>query len=164
MTAVEKFTTRATKVPVEIAHALDALAEDRLMTPSALLRELVGAAVAGEVGNGSTAAPGSVEAGVVVEIERAGYYGSEARVAAALNLARRVDTDPTNGAPNVSQLRALLDDLVGGRNAAVFDRTSWARLARRLRLAGFVVTEAATGRRFDPLMDWPEDGFEGLLD
>ncbi len=56
-----------------------------------------------------------METATRMEIERWGFAASEARVAAAFNLARRMDKDPTNGATHSREWRLLLDQLPGTR-------------------------------------------------
>jgi len=123
----------ATKLPKGLRDAFVALAKRRNLTPSALLRRLVEFELAGRPDD----VVGEVEAAVRAEItERYGDL-TASRSAAAVNLARRMDRDPTSGAPNAAQLRLLLADLtpsVDGR--AEIDRLDALRLSAQLSQRG----------------------------
>jgi len=161
MSIEAKFVVKATKLPVEVGEALDGLAERRQLTTSSLLRALVDRALAEAAGDPPR---GPVEAAVLAELEGLGYRQSPGRVAAALELARRLDKDPTNAAPNAGQLRLLMAELDdgGAPTAVVLDTVVMARLLRVLRLAGFTVV-AADGRRFTLADDFEPDRFAGVL-
>ncbi len=155
-----KFVVKATKLPIEVGEALDGLAERRQLTTSALLRALVDRALSEAAGDTPR---GPVESAVLTELEGLGYRQSPGRVAAALELARRLDNDPTNAAPNAGQLRLLMAELDGGApTAVVLDSVVMARLLRVLRLAGFTVV-AADGRRFTLADDFEPERFAGVL-
>ncbi len=158
---LDRFVVKTTKLPLEVAEAFDGLAERRQVTASALLRSLVDRALAEAQG----AAPrGPVETDVLAEIESLGYRQSPGRVAAALELARRLDVDPTSGAQNAGQIRLLLVDLENAvaTTAARVDSVVMARFLRVLRLSGFAVV-AADGRRFALADDFEPDRFAGVL-
>jgi len=157
---LEKFAVKATKLPIEVGEALDGLAERRQLTTSALLRALVDRALSEAAGDTPR---GPVESAVLSELEGLGYRQSPGRVAAALELARRLDSDPTNAAPNAGQLRLLLGDLnAAAPTATVLDSVVMARLLRVLRLSGFTVV-AADGRRFTLADDFEPERFAGVL-
>jgi hypothetical protein len=65
---------------------------------------------------------------------------SETRVAAALNLARRLDQDPTDGAAHARELRALLDEL-GDRRLGFATPLDNLQARRALRIAGYRVVD-----------------------
>ena len=160
MSIEAKFVVKATKLPVEVGEALDGLAERRQLTTSALLRALVDRALSEAAGDTPR---GPVESAVLSELEGLGYRQSPGRVAAALELARRLDSDPTNAAPNAGQLRLLLGDLnAAAPTATVLDSVVMARLLRVLRLSGFAVV-AADGRRFTLADDFEPERFAGVL-
>jgi len=160
MSNLDRFVVKATKLPVDVAEALDGLAEQRHLTTSALLRSLVDGALAEASGDPPR---GSVETAVLTGFEGLGYHQSPGRVAAALELARRMDSDPTSGAANASQLRLLLEDLESAvATTAVVDTVVMARILRVLRLHGFAVV-AADGRRFTLADDFEPDRFAGVL-
>jgi hypothetical protein len=71
-------------------------------------------------------AVGDVEAVVRAEITKRRGDVAGARSGAALDLARRMDRDPTSGAPNAEQLRLLLGEL-----APPLDSADGAQSARR---------------------------------
>ncbi len=161
MTNVEaKFVVKATKLPNEVGEALDGLAERRHLTPSALLRALVDRALSEAEGD---APRGPVETAVLAELEGLGYRQSPGRVAAALELARRLDSDPTNAAPNAGQLRLLLAELDMGAPTAVVDSVVMARLIRVFKVKGFAVVADDDGRRFSLVDDFDTVDFEGVL-
>ncbi len=157
---LDRFVVKTTRLPVEVGEALDGLAERRQLTASALLRALVDAALSEAQG----AAPrGPVESAVLAEIEGLGYRSSPGRVATALELARRLDKDPTSGAQNAGQIRLLLEDLERAvSTTAVVDSVVMARMLRVLRLAGFTVV-AADGRPFTLADDFEPERFAGVL-
>ncbi len=160
MRNLEKFVVKATKLPIEVGEALDGLAERRQLTTSALLRALVDGALSEAAGDPPR---GPVEAAVLAELEGLGYRQSPGRVAVALELARRLDVDPTNGAANAGQMRLLMAELDGGApTAVVLDSVVMARLLRVLRLSGFAVV-AADGRRFTLADDFEPERFAGVL-
>src|SRR5690242_3794398 len=97
----------STKLPVGTRDKLGALARRRNVTPSALLRQLVEVYLAGSGGDGET---GDVENAVRAEFAEAGVDLGP-RHAVAVNLARRMDRDPTNGAAHARELRWLLAEL-----------------------------------------------------
>jgi hypothetical protein len=100
----------STKVPAGLAARVEGVAATRLLSVSSLVRRALERELAAcEAGEDA----GPVETSARIEIERWGLTTSETRVAAALNLARRLDTDPTNGATHARELRLLLDDLTG---------------------------------------------------
>jgi hypothetical protein len=97
----------STKLPVGTRDKLAALARRRNVTPSALLRQLVEVYLAGSVDDGET---GDVERAVRAEFAEADVeLGPQHAV--AVNLARRMDRDPTNGAAHARELRWLLAEL-----------------------------------------------------
>jgi hypothetical protein len=105
---VSDLTTLAAKVPTELAERVDGLAAAQLGSVSGLIRRLLERELAAEE-SGPDARP--VELAARMEITSWGLTASETRVAAALNLARRLDIDPTNGATHARELRLLIDDL-----------------------------------------------------
>ena len=97
----------STKIPVPWRDKLAALARRRNVTPSALIRSLVEAFLAGSFDDGEM---GDVERAVRAEFAD-GEVGPGSRPAMAVNLARRMDRDPTSGAANARELRWLLTAL-----------------------------------------------------
>jgi len=135
-------TTVTCKLPLTLRDEAETVASRRRLTVSSLIRRLLEAAVV-EAATGEPV--GEVEAAARAEI--AAYYGgppSETRVAAALNLARRLDTDPSNAPGHARELRALLDEL-GGRRLEEFNPLDELTARRVLRLAGYRVV-APDGR------------------
>lgn len=160
MKNLDRFVVKAARLPLEVGEALDALAERRSLTTSTLLRSLVDRALAEASGDPPR---GVVEAAVLTELEGLGSRSSPGRVATALELARRLDKDPTSGAANASQIRLLLTDLnAAAPTATVVDSVVMARLLRVLRLSGFAVV-AADGRRFTLADDFDPERFAGVL-
>lgn len=94
----------STKPPVGMRDKLAALARRRNVTPSALIRGLVEAFLAGSIDDGEV---GGVERAVRAEFEDS-EVGPGSRPAMAVNLARRMDRDPTAGAANARELRWFL--------------------------------------------------------
>jgi len=157
---LDRFVIKTTRLPIEVGEALDGLAERRQLTTSALLRALVDLALAEAKGDTPR---GPVESAVLAEIEGLGYRSSPGRVATALELARRLDKDPTSGAQNAGQIRALLEDLESAvATTAVIDSVSMAKWLRVLRLSGFTVV-AADGRTFSLAEDFDRERFAGVL-
>ncbi len=157
---LDRFVVKTTRLPLEVGEALDGLAERRQVTTSALLRSLVDRALSEAQGD---APRGPVETSILAEIEGLGYRSSPGRVATALELARRLDVDPTSGAQNAGQIRLLLEDLESAvATTAVVDTVVMARLLRVLRLSGFAVV-AADGRAFTLAEDFDPDRFAGVL-
>jgi hypothetical protein len=148
----------ATKLPVPLRDAFAALAKRRNVTPSALLRRLVEHELAGAP-DGDV--PGEVETAVRAEVaERIGDVDG-ARAAAAVNLARRMDRDPTSGAQNAAQLRLLLEQLVPTlAQSTSFDILSWLRLSHQLRQRGYRLTNGP-GVELVELPEWERDAIIG---
>jgi hypothetical protein len=138
----EKFSTLTTKLPVELRDAFAALAKRRNLSASALLRSLVDRELAGRPDH----VVGDVEKAVADELSERGRDHTSAG-AAALNMARRIDRDPTAGAANTSQLRAPLAELVPVQTT-VFDRLDWLKLSSEFKRHGWRVVDGE-GRRFD---------------
>jgi hypothetical protein len=138
MTTDEKLTTLATKLPTGSRDAFVGLAKRRNLTPSALLRTLVDRELAGRPDD----VVGEVERATAAELVGRGYDESSARGAAALNLARRLDRDPTAGAANAAQLRALLTEMVPLVAVPEFTWLSWIRLSRAFKQRGWQVIDA----------------------
>jgi len=137
--AMADVTVISAKIPVDLAAKVDDLAARRLVSSSALVRralerELALAATADGV------EVGPVEAAARTEIANWGFAASETRVATALNLARRLDTDPTNGATHARELRALLDSLAGA-STQQYDAVDEAKARIVLRMAGYGITK-----------------------
>lgn len=146
------FVAVATKIPAELREEFAALAKRRSVTPSALLRALIEHELAGAPDGGEA---GEVERAVRAEIaERFGDV-SEARAAAAVNLARRMDRSPASGAQNAAQLRSLLAELVPVATDG-FDKLVMIRLLHVLRTHGFRVVDDE-GRAFSTAADWTEE-------
>lgn len=135
--AMAAVTTVTARIPLQLHDEAATVASRRRLTMSSLIRRLLEREVI-EAASGERI--GDVEAGAREELSVKGVSPSETRAAAALNLARRLDTDPTNGAAHARELRALLDDLGGQR---LDDRCPLTELqARRvLRLAGYRVVD-----------------------
>lgn len=130
-------TTVTCKLPLTLRDEAETVASRRRLTVSTLIRRLLEAAVV-EAATGERI--GEVEAAAREEIAAYGGLPSETRVAAALNLARRLDTDPTNGAAHARELRALLDEL-GGRRLGEYTPLDVLQARRVLRLAGYRVVD-----------------------
>jgi hypothetical protein len=130
----EKLATIATKLPATLRDAFADLAKRRRLTPSRLLRSLVERELAGGPDDDG---PGEVETATVAELTDRGADLSGARAAAAVNLARRMDRDPTSGAPNAAQLRQLLGELSPVLTSGDFDELTWIRLSASFRLRGW---------------------------
>ena len=129
--------TVTAKVPLTLRDEAETVASRRKLTLSTLIRRLLERAVA----EAATGEPlGEVETAAREEIAAYGGLPSETRVAAALNLARRLDQDSTNGAAHARELRALLDEL-GGKRVDDFDALDVLRARRVLRLAGYTVVD-----------------------
>jgi hypothetical protein len=96
----------STKLPVPMRDKLLALARRRNVTPSALIRSLVESYLAGSIDDEI----GEVERAVRAEFEESDVEPGS-RPAMAVNLARRMDRDPTSGAQNARELRFVLLDL-----------------------------------------------------
>lgn len=131
-------TVISAKIPADLAAKVEDLASQRLVSSSALVRRALERELA-------LAAADDVEVGLVetaarTEIASWGFTASETRVAAALNLARRLDTDPTNGATHARELRALLDGLAGA-SGNHYDAVDEAKARIVLRMAGYGVTK-----------------------
>lgn len=152
----EVLTTVAAKIPPALRDEFAALAKRRGVTSSALLRRLVEHELAGAP-DGEVA--GEVEHAVRAEISERFGEVSEARAAAAVNLARRMDRTPTSGAANAAQLRALLAELAPTASGD-FDQLTMIRLQRTLKLHGFRVVDD-DGREFRVGADWT-DAYEGV--
>jgi hypothetical protein len=104
---------------------------------STLMRRLLEQAVA----ESATGEPlGEVESAAREEIAAYAVSASETRVAAALNLARRLDQDSTNGAAHARELRALLDEM-GGRRLDNATPLTVLQARRVLRLAGYTIVD-----------------------
>lgn len=151
---MDKLVTMATKLPGRLRDTFADLAKSRQMTPSALMRGLVERELAG----GADGTTGEVEAAVGAEIVERGHAVTSARAATALNLARRMDRDPTSGAANALQLQRLLTELVPIERPLGFDQVAMLRLQGQLKQAGFlIVSEDAVfdpGSRFKVNDDW----------
>src|SRR5664279_3213823 len=93
------------RVPQSVASDLADLAEQVNLTVSGLLRTLIDRALAGDVGGDV----GPVEQATRDELAAAGV--DDSRAAIAINLAQRLDRDPTSAAPITTVLRRLLDSL-----------------------------------------------------
>lgn len=148
---------RSAKIPADLAERLDALAEHRRLTMSALLRSLIESAVAEDAGE---PARGPVERQVLTEIEEMGYRGAPGRVAVALELARQLDGTRTNSPAVAGQIRMLLAEMrdhVGAASASKFNWLVMLRLQVQLTRLGFEIVNAE-GRGFDVAKDWPDDG------
>ncbi len=130
-------TTVTAKVPLTLRDEAETVASRRRLTLSTLIRRLLEQEV---IASATGERIGEVEAAVRDEIAAFGMVASESRVAAALNLARRLDTDPTNGASHARELRLLLDDL-GGRRLDDFTKLDELQARRILRLAGYRLTD-----------------------
>jgi antitoxin component of RelBE/YafQ-DinJ toxin-antitoxin module len=126
------------KVPLRLRDEAETVAARRNLTVSTLLRRLLEQAVA----EAATGEPlGEVESAAREEIAAyAGTASSETRVAAALNLARRLDQDSTNGAAHARELRALLDE-IGGRRLDDATPLDILQARRLLRLAGYTIVD-----------------------
>jgi hypothetical protein len=126
------------KIPVPWRDKLAALARRRNVTPSALIRGLVEAFLAGSIDDGDV---GDVERAVRSEFED-NEVGPGSRPAMAVNLARRMDRDPTSGAANARELRWLLTALKPTPDP---EPTSLDELRARhvLRQLGYTVTSPA---------------------
>lgn len=111
----------------------EALSRRRVMTPSALLRRLVEEELAGK----ADWERGEVEQATAAQLETYGIESSNARAAAALNMARRIDRDPTAGAANTGQLRALLSELGPATPAHDLNGLQFVRLRAALKLRGW---------------------------
>jgi hypothetical protein len=153
-----KLVTLATKLPVVLRERFEELAERRQLTESALLRRLVER----ELSGGLAEPVGEVEAAVAAELAQGGQSPRSARAAAALNLARRMDRDPTSGAANAGQLRHLLAELTPPRRALGFTKIAMLRLQRHLRrLGGWTIVRSADVPedvpRFSIGEDWREE-------
>lgn len=140
----EKLSTITARLPKDLRDQFAALAKRRNLTPSRLLRSLVDQELAGRPDD----VIGDVERAVSDELTDRDQDHTSARAAAALNLARRIDRDPTAGAANVSQLRALLADLAPAVQVPEFDIVHWLRLSHQFRRRGWQVVDE-TGHRFD---------------
>ncbi|WP_432886801.1 hypothetical protein ACQPYH_04190 [Kribbella sp. CA-245084] len=131
----EKLTTMATKLPTASKEAFEALARRRNVTPSALLRRLV----EGELAGRADWDRGEVERSTAEQLEL--YGGDPARSAAALNLARRLDRDPTAGAANAAQWRLLLSELIPVRSDGDVDAVTLMRFAVAFRRRGWRLSD-----------------------
>ena len=140
----EKLSTLTTKLPRDLREQFAALAKRRNLTTSALLRSLVDRELAGRPDD----VVGDVERAVFDELTDRDQDHTSARAAAALNMARRLDRDPTAGAANAAQLRALLADLAPTTQLPAFDGVHWLRLSHQFRRRGWLVVDE-TGHRFD---------------
>ena len=129
----------STKLPVPTRDKLAALARRRNVTPSALIRSLVEAFLAGSIDDGEV---GDVERAVRSEFEDS-EVGPGSRPAMAINLARPMDRDPTLGAANARELRWLLTalKLPPDPEPTCLDET---RARHVLRSLGYTITSPAT--------------------
>jgi hypothetical protein len=97
------------RLPYDTRNTFAALASARGQSASGLLRELIDLEIAGRPGG---AEPGEVEAAVRAELAGRAIPLDNARAAAAVNVARRLDRDPASGPANAGALRGLLDQLM----------------------------------------------------
>ncbi len=131
-------TTITAKVPMRLRDEAETVASQRRITVSVLVRNLLEREVAETVGR----RVGPVEQATLSELAEMQGPWSETRVAVALDLARRMDSDTTNGAAHARELRATLDEL-GGRRIDDFTPLDELQARRILRLAGYTVTDPA---------------------
>lgn len=141
----EAVVTMSTKLPAALRDAFVALAKARGMTSSALLRRLIELELAGAPDGEQ---PGEVECAVRDEItERLGDV-TGARAATAVNLARRMDRDPTSGAQNASQLRFLLGEIAPpAKPGPAVDFLVWLKISREFKYRNWEIVDE-DGDRF----------------
>lgn len=133
----DRYTTVSAKVPVDLAERFADYAESQLLSTSALLRQAMDRTLTDAAGADPV---GLVEASLLREMESAGWrVANETMVAAALNLARRLDTDAANGAALAGQLRSIVEAMRPDPLVEKFDMVDEFRARRVLKLAGWTV-------------------------
>lgn len=137
------FATLTARVPKDVRDGFAQLAEARQTTPSALLRGLVEAELAGR----PAAEVGAVEAAVAAELAARDADPGGARAQAALILARRLDRSPTAGAATSGELRRWLADLLPPE-VGEFDPVGCLRLSAFLKGRGWRLADE-DGALFD---------------
>lgn len=142
---MESVVTMSTKLPASLRDQFVALGKIRGVTASALLRRLVELELAGAPDGEQ---PGEVECAVRDEItERLGDV-TGARAATAVNLARRMDRDPTSGAQNAGQLRHLLGEIAPpAKPGPAVDGLVWLKLSREFKYRNWQLVDE-DGDRF----------------
>lgn len=137
MAADEKLAVLSAKLPVELKDLFEQLAARRNLTPSALLKRLVEAEIAGR----ADYEVGDVEAATRSTLEDRGVSLETALAASALNVARRLDRDPSSGPANSAQHQRLMLALAPPTGSDAFDGVSLLRLSVGLRRRGFSLVD-----------------------
>ncbi|WP_327633667.1 hypothetical protein OHB24_27150 [Kribbella sp. NBC_00482] len=147
MAGEEKFAVLSAKLPAEIKELFEQLAERRSLTPSALLKRLVEAELAGR----ADYEVGEVEAATRSTLEVRGVPLDGALAASALNVARRLDRDPSSGPANSAQHQRLMRELAPSATTEELDQLGLLRLTLSLRRRGWSLTDGIDRFQFTDL-------------
>ncbi|TCC51279.1 hypothetical protein E0H75_14255 [Kribbella capetownensis] len=107
------------------------------MTPSAVVRRMIEDELSGR----ADWERGDVEQATAAYLELYGIDSTNPRAAAALNMSRRIDRDPTSGTPNTGQLRALLAELMPVHPEGDADALLLLKLSLSFRRRGWTLSD-----------------------